>query len=412
MKLEEDKLNYLSKEISNINTKNPKNNSNYLKDLNLFESLKGKKIYNIFFILNIENSNEINNHSPKKNKEQIFLVKKRKKINLENKKIIKNEYYSFIKYKNLNEIENVYNYDKFLLEKTENLHKIRKNYMNNLNNLTIKKRIILLDWLMEISFQLHFKRETYYLAITLIDIYFSILNESPKLNEIQLIGLACLLISNKIDNVSIPSIKVFAYSCEFCYTNQEIINCHDKILKTLKWNINYPTLNEWGNFITSKWDSISEKNSQKNVYIPKFRNDVNFNNKLLFEFFLLLDLITLDYYYIFMNEKDICVSLIYFIIGIYFQYFTKEDIINNFENVNNVCKLNKYKNWFISLCEMEFDIQRNKLNKYLIYTSQFFHLNLENKENNFLNIQNQFYNKNNINTIEKIYNLRPNNGFL
>ena len=51
MKLEEDKLNYLSKEISNINTKNPKNNSNYLKDLNLFESLKGKKIYNIFFYI-------------------------------------------------------------------------------------------------------------------------------------------------------------------------------------------------------------------------------------------------------------------------------------------------------------------------------------------------------------------------
>ena len=49
MKLEEDKKNYLSKEISNINTKNPKNNSNYLKDLNLFESLKGKNIFNIFF---------------------------------------------------------------------------------------------------------------------------------------------------------------------------------------------------------------------------------------------------------------------------------------------------------------------------------------------------------------------------
>jgi hypothetical protein len=63
---------------------------------------------------------------------------------------------------------------------------------------------------------------------------------------------------------------------------------------------------------------------------------------------------------------------------------------------------------------MEFNIQRNCLNKYLIYTNQFFHLNLENKENNFLeiNIQNQIYNKNNINTIKKIYNLRPNNGYL
>ena len=376
---------------------------------------KVKNFFNIFFILNLENSNNLNIktnfHFPKK--KQIFLIKKRKKKDSENKKITKNEYYSFIKYKNIIEIENIYNSDKFLLEKTENLHKIRKNYMNNLKNLSIEKRIILLDWLMEISSQLHFKRETYYLAITLIDIYFSILNEDPKLNEIQLIGLACLLISNKIDNISIPSIKIFAQSCEFFYTNQEIIECHNKILKTLKWNINYPTLNEWGNVITYKWDSISEKNGQKNVYIPKFRNDINFNNKLLFEFFLLLDLITLDYYYIFLNEKVICVSLIYYIIGIYFQYFTKEDIINNFENVN-VYKLNKYKNWFISLCEMEFNIQRNCLNKYLIYTNQFFHLNLENKENNFLeiNIQNQIYNKNNINTIKKIYNLRPNNGYL
>jgi hypothetical protein len=47
MKLEENKKNYLSKEISNINIKNPKNSSKYLNNLNLFEHLfeKGKKIF-------------------------------------------------------------------------------------------------------------------------------------------------------------------------------------------------------------------------------------------------------------------------------------------------------------------------------------------------------------------------------
>ena len=51
MKLKENKKNYLSKEISNINIKTPKNSLKYLNNLNLFEHLfeKGKKIFNIFF---------------------------------------------------------------------------------------------------------------------------------------------------------------------------------------------------------------------------------------------------------------------------------------------------------------------------------------------------------------------------
>ena len=47
MKLEENKKNYLSKEISNIKIKNTKNSSKYLNNLNLFEHLfeKGKIIF-------------------------------------------------------------------------------------------------------------------------------------------------------------------------------------------------------------------------------------------------------------------------------------------------------------------------------------------------------------------------------
>jgi len=390
---------------------------------------KVKNLINIYFNLYLENLNELNseniatsltlNNSPKKNKKQIFLIKKHKKnskdFEFEYNKKIKNEYYTFIKFKNINEIENAYNLDKNLIEETENLHLIRKNYLNNQINLTIKKRTILFDWMMEISNQLFFKRETYYLAITLVDIYFSIINSVLNTEEIQLIGVACLLISCKLDNVSIPSIKVFAYACEFCYTNQEIIDCHNKILETLKWKINYPTLNEWGISITFKWDLISEKLAQNNIYLPKFRNDKKFKNKLLFEFFLLLDLITLDYYSIFMNEKEICISLIFYIIGLYFQYFTKEEIINNFENCNDVFNLNKFKIWFEGLCEKEFDLQRNELNSYLIYTGQFFHLNFEYKNinvDNEINLQKQTYNGNNIKSIKEIYKLRPNNEFL
>ena len=59
-------------------------------------------------------------------------------------------------------------------------------YMKRISDFSPAKRIILLDWIMEICCYSHFKRETFHMTVSLIDICFSKL-ENITVNEFQLI---------------------------------------------------------------------------------------------------------------------------------------------------------------------------------------------------------------------------------
>lgn len=52
-------------------------------------------------------------------------------------------------------------------------------------------RCILLDWTMEVCFELGLKRQTWWLACNLTDRYLS-LNKGLKEKELQLVGVTCL----------------------------------------------------------------------------------------------------------------------------------------------------------------------------------------------------------------------------
>ncbi len=59
-------------------------------------------------------------------------------------------------------------------------------------------RTILLNWIMEVSAQLGFKRETYHLTVFLIDMFLQNY-ENLQTNEFQLLGVTCLMISSKFE---------------------------------------------------------------------------------------------------------------------------------------------------------------------------------------------------------------------
>ena len=168
---------------------------------------------------------------------------------------------------------------------------------------------------MEVSSQFGFKRQTYYLSLIILDIYFSTITYEIVTNELQLIGVCCLFISSKKEEIVIPSVNYFAISCDNTYTITQILEYEYKILNTLNWKIIYPTLNDWANIITYQWDLFSDKEAKHNNYLPKFRNDKNYNDTLIKNYFLLLDIISLDYYSIFIHEKNICIGIIYYLIG-------------------------------------------------------------------------------------------------
>lgn len=106
---------------------------------------------------------------------------------------------------------------KKFIKKTE--EQLNQEYNENINfesksfNTTFKKkfnywtfnplispamRMILIDWLMEISSQLNFKRSTFHLTVTIIDVYLSN-NQNCHKDLFQLLGVTALFISAKYE---------------------------------------------------------------------------------------------------------------------------------------------------------------------------------------------------------------------
>jgi len=65
-------------------------------------------------------------------------------------------------------------------------------------------RVLLLDWMFEVSAELFLKWQTYYLAVDYLDRYFS-LNWVPK-RLIQVAGTAALYIAAKMEEINPPKI--------------------------------------------------------------------------------------------------------------------------------------------------------------------------------------------------------------
>ena len=114
----------------------------------------------------------------------------------------------------------IFDEELILDNKIKELHQQKTDYLNSQPDLNIKKRFILFDWIIEVTSFFHFKRKTYYSCINLIEIFFS--KCKVNTNQIQLIGITCLLISAKNEESIIPELSYFALVCNNTYSKTEI----------------------------------------------------------------------------------------------------------------------------------------------------------------------------------------------
>jgi len=107
-----------------------------------------------------------------------------------------------------------------------------------------RMRAILLDWLIEVCEVYRLHRETFYLAVDFIDRFLSVSPSVPK-NRLQLIGVSCLFIGAKIEEIYPPKLQEFAYVTDGACTEEEILNMELMILKGLNWGLSPMTPNAW-----------------------------------------------------------------------------------------------------------------------------------------------------------------------
>jgi len=79
-----------------------------------------------------------------------------------------------------------------------------------------KMRSILIDWLVEVQIKFKLLPETLYLTTNLIDRFLGLKKVSR--DKLQLVGVACMLIATKYEEIYAPEVKDFVYISDNAYS--------------------------------------------------------------------------------------------------------------------------------------------------------------------------------------------------
>lgn len=109
-------------------------------------------------------------------------------------------------------------------------------------------RVILFDWMMEVCEEYKLHRETYYLSVDMYDRFMDTQTGIQK-EQLQLIGVTCLFIASKIEEIYPPKVSEFAYVTDGACTISNVLDTELIICKALNWKLNHHvvTVNTWVN---------------------------------------------------------------------------------------------------------------------------------------------------------------------
>ncbi|KAM4597466.1 G1/S-specific cyclin-E1 [Fundulus diaphanus] len=124
---------------------------------------------------------------------------------------------------------------------TRDVHMLEKH-----PHLQPKMRAILLDWLMEVSEVYKLHRETYHLAQDYFDRFMATQRNIYK-STLQLIGITCLFIAAKVEEMYPPKVHQFAYVTDEACTEVQILSMEIIIMKELNWSLSPQTPISWLN---------------------------------------------------------------------------------------------------------------------------------------------------------------------
>ncbi|XP_061669612.1 G1/S-specific cyclin-E1 isoform X2 [Syngnathoides biaculeatus] len=149
-----------------------------------------------------------------------------------------------------------------------------RTYVRNVNmmdkhpHLQPKMRAILLDWLMEVSEVYKLHRETYHLAQDYFDRFMATQTNVFK-SMLQLIGISCLFIAAKFEEMYPPKVHEFAYVTDQACTEDEILSMEIIIMKELKWSLSPQTPVSWLNV----YMQVAYLKESDRPLIPKYPQD-------------------------------------------------------------------------------------------------------------------------------------------
>ncbi|KAG0337683.1 G2/mitotic-specific cyclin [Podila humilis] len=112
-------------------------------------------------------------------------------------------------------------------------------YMDTQRELAWEMRAVLVDWLAEVHQKFKLLPETLFLCVNILDRFLS--ERGVSFLKLQLVGITCLFIASKYEEIIAPSVVNFVYMSDGASTEAEILNAEKYILTVLQFQLSYPS---------------------------------------------------------------------------------------------------------------------------------------------------------------------------
>lgn len=112
------------------------------------------------------------------------------------------------------------------------------NYMVHQEDITVKMRAILVDWLVDVHGKFKLRPETLFLTVNIIDRYLS--SNTVVRRKLQLVGVTAMLIASKYEEIYAPEVGDFVFISDQAYSKREILAMEATILNRLDFDVTVP----------------------------------------------------------------------------------------------------------------------------------------------------------------------------
>ena len=219
--------------------------------------------------------------------------------------------------------------------------------------LNTELRLEILIWMMKTCEEFAFKRDTYHNSCFYFDMYLSLIssktsnkNDNQNLKDksyLELIGLSCIVISAKIEEIQLPRLKEYAELLNKKYDSNSIIEMEKKICSELRWKLIVITKNVWLSWYLCQWDlfidtvdnikkEMSKLIKEDDILYYKKPNDNSYYN--FRKISQLIDIMSLDFHSYFYDQR-LLIAISFFIILCH-KYNLKYNFLKKkFENNKN-----------------------------------------------------------------------------
>lgn len=137
----------------------------------------------------------------------------------------------------------------------------------------------MVNWMIEVCSKFEFSPKIFFLSVKIMDKYLQCTNFRLSSNDIHLLGITCMLISCKLEDVRYLSIKIFVSNiARNKFESSSVISLEKNILQTLHFEVDLVVCVDFLTLICKMFQipTTIEKSAENLLYIFQLLNNTQF----------------------------------------------------------------------------------------------------------------------------------------